>query len=84
MTVLVVDQTLVMVFSVHGLPCPGSHQPPQRSSHGAAVDVNRDARARVVARVELFGEHVPDRLEPGVAGSLHIHHGSQPFLVETT
>ena len=31
-TVLVVDQTLVIVFSAHGLPRPGSHQPPQMSA----------------------------------------------------
>ena len=56
-TVLVVDHTLVMVFSVHGV-CPRRTSHPQ-IGHGPPAGTSTAMLAPVVARVELSGEHVP-------------------------
>src|ERR1700733_5745607 len=79
-TVLGADQALVIVFSAHGLP---RIAPPATDSYDSPpVDVHHDARAGLVTGFELPGERVPHRLEFRVAGSVHIHHRGQPFLIE--
>ena len=55
-TVLVVDQTLVIVSSAHGVVRSASRQPPQMSTTRLAVEVDGDRPAELLARAQVLLE----------------------------
>ena len=81
-TVLVVDHTLVIVFSVHGRPRPGSHQPPQMST-----TVRPSTSTAMLAPVSLPESSCAasvSRTGPNLASHVPCTStiGGQPFLIE--
>ena len=76
--VLVVDQTLMIVSSAHGVPS-SSIVPPQMSTTVSPSWTTHTDAPTSLPRVEVGGEHVRHRGEPLVEGPVDVGHGGGTY-----